>query len=96
MTDSIQITTGDATTGLHVKNVEGDNTEITGTKNIIDVPLLKRLMAEEGLDNPQIADNLQQLEKSNLEPERFQQTLDFFIGVAKGVTIKWISKMILG
>ncbi len=98
MTDTFSITTGDGATGIHVKNVERDNTEITGYSKTIDISLLKQLMAEEKieLDDPEIVSNLQRLENGSNEPEKFQKALDFFLNIAGGVTIRWVSKMLLG
>jgi hypothetical protein len=92
----LNVNVGDGTGSIQVKNVEGDNTEINTHSSKLDIKLFKELLSEEMptvFDNPETAEQLSHLKSS--DPDVFQKALDFFVGVAQGVTIRWLSKILL-
>jgi hypothetical protein len=62
------------------------------------VDLLRQLIEKEQpelIDDPNVSDSLRELEKQKIEPEGFEKALGFLVNVAQGITIRWLSKMML-
>ncbi len=95
----LSVNVGDGTGQLNVKRVDGDNTEINNvTHQSLDVDLLRQLIEKEQpelIDDPNVSDSLRELEKQKIEPEGFEKALGFLVNVAQGITIRWLSKMML-